>query len=145
MVTPGRWHPAMVSGVFALLVLSIGSVAPTAAQEQVVLTSGKLEYQQYCATCHGADGKGNGPMAELWKQPPADLTQLSKKNKGQFPFWRVYRTIDGREEVTAHGPRAMPIWGAHFLMQEGGMPLDEHLVLGRILALVYYLESIQEQ
>jgi hypothetical protein len=84
-------------------------------------------------------------MSELWKKPPADLTQLSKKNNGQFPFWRVYRTIDGREEVVAHGPRAMPIWGARFLMQEGGAPLDEHVVLGRILALVYYVESLQER
>jgi hypothetical protein len=84
-------------------------------------------------------------MSDLWKKPPADLTQLSKKNNGQFPFWRVYRTIDGREEVVAHGPRAMPVWGARFLMQEGGAPLDEHAVLGRILALVYYVESLQER
>jgi len=28
-------------------------------------------------------------------------------------------------------------------MQEGGAPLDEHTVLGRILALVYYVESLQ--
>jgi mono/diheme cytochrome c family protein len=115
------------------------------AQEQVVLTSGKLEYQHYCASCHGSDGKGGGPMSDLWKNPPANLTQLSKKNNGQFPFWRVYRTIDGREEVVSHGPRAMPIWGARFLAQEGGAPLDEHTVMGRILALVYYVESLQER
>jgi hypothetical protein len=84
-------------------------------------------------------------MADLLKKPPANLTVLSKKNNGQFPFWRVYRTIDGREEIMAHGTRAMPIWGSHFLMQEGGAPLDEHTVLGRILALVYYVESIQEK
>jgi hypothetical protein len=82
-------------------------------------------------------------MSELWKKPPADLTLLSRKHNGQFPFWRVYHTIDGREEVIEHGSRAMPIWGAHFLMQEGGAPLDEHTVLGRILALVYYVESLQ--
>lgn len=112
--------------------------------QEVVLTSGQLEYQQYCASCHGRDGKGKGPMADLLRTAPADLTQLSKKNGGQFPFWRVYRTIDGREEVMAHGTRGMPVWGAHFLTQEGGQPLDEHRVLGRILALVYYLESIQK-
>ena len=135
----------IVSGTLAVLTLGLGSTRPVSAQEQVVLTSGKLEYQDYCATCHGPAGKGNGPMSELWKKPPADLTQLSKKNNGQFPFWRVYRTIDGREEVVAHGPRAMPVWGGRFLMQEGGAPLDEHVVLGRILALVYYVESLQER
>jgi len=137
------WHRVVVGCMSALLVAALGDPGRVSAQEQVVLTSGKLEYQQYCASCHGTEGKGNGPMSSLWKKPPADLTLLSQKHNGQFPFWRVYRTIDGREEVMSHGPRAMPIWGAHFLMQEGGAPLDEHTVLGRILALVYYVESLQ--
>ena len=145
MVESHRWKHMIVSGTIALLTVYLGNPYRVAAQEQVVLTSGKLEYQDYCAACHGPAGKGNGPMSELWKKPPADLTQLSKKNNGQYPFWRVYRTIDGREEVVAHGPRAMPVWGARFLMQEGGAPLDEHAVLGRILALVYYVESLQER
>lgn len=136
------WHKVIVSCTFATLILAPGPVTRVAAQE-VVLTSGQLEYQQSCATCHGTNGKGGGPMSDLWKKPPADLTQLRKKNNGQFPFWRVYRTIDGREEVASHGPRAMPVWGARFLAQEGGAPLDEHIVLGRILALVYYVESLQ--
>jgi mono/diheme cytochrome c family protein len=113
------------------------------AQEQIVLTNGKREYQQYCANCHGGEGKGDGPMAALLKKTPADLTQLQGKHNGQFPFWRVYRTIDGREEVMAHGTRTMPVWGSHFLSEEGGSSLDEERVLGRILALVYYLESLQ--
>ena len=145
MAESHRWKHMIVSGTIALLTVYLGNPYRVAAQEQVVLTSGKLEYQDYCAACHGPAGKGNGPMSELWKKPPADLTQLSKKNNGQYPFWRVYRTIDGREEVVAHGPRAMPVWGARFLMQEGGAPLDEHAVLGRILALVYYVESLQER
>lgn len=145
MAESHRWKHMIVSGTIALLTVYWGNPHRVAAQEQVVLTSGKLEYQDYCATCHGPAGKGNGPMSELWKKSPADLTQLSKKNNGQFPFWRVYRTIDGREEVVAHGPRAMPVWGARFLIQEGGAPLDEHTVLGRILALVYYVESLQER
>ena len=135
----------IVSGTLAVLTLGLGSARPVSAQEQVVLTSGKLEYQQSCAACHGPAGKGNGPMADLWKKPPADLTQLRKKNNDQYPLWRVYRTIDGREEVASHGPRTMPVWGQHFLAQEGGGPLDEHTVLGRILALVYYVESLQER
>jgi hypothetical protein len=84
-------------------------------------------------------------MADLLKKPPPDLTQLSKRNGGQFPFWRVYRTIDGREEVMAHGPRTMPVWGADFMSQAGGGTLDENRVLGRILSLVYYLESLQDK
>ena len=82
--------------------------------QEVVLTSGQLEYQHYCASCHGHDGKGKGAMANLLRTVPADFTQLNKKNDGQFPFWRVYGTIDGREEVMAHGTRTMPVWGALF-------------------------------
>ena len=110
-----------------------------------MITNGYHEYHQYCTVCHGKEGKGTGPMAEMLKQQPSDLTRLTKKNGGQYPFWRVYRTIDGRDEVMAHGPRPMPLWGAHFLIEEGGQPLDNNLVLGRILSLVYYLESIQEK
>jgi mono/diheme cytochrome c family protein len=129
----------------AVLMLTMFLLKPNRGlAQEVVLTSGKLEYQQYCAICHGMEGKGDGSMAELLKKKPADLTRLPKE-RGQFPFWRVYRTIDGREEVMAHGTRTMPIWGSHFLAEEGGGPLDEQRVIGRILALVYYLESIQEK
>ena len=90
----------------------------------------------------GAMAKGRA-RADLLRAVPADLTQLKKKNDGQFPFWRLYGTIDGREEVMAHGTRTMPVWDAHFLTEAGGQPLDENRVIGRIFALVYYLESIQ--
>jgi mono/diheme cytochrome c family protein len=115
------------------------------AQEEVVLTKGKQEYQTYCASCHGEGGKGDGPMTSILTIAPADLTQLRKKNDGEFPFWRVYKVIDGRDMVRGHGARNMPVWGAHFLMEEGGSYLDEDRVIGRILGLVYYLQSIQEK
>jgi hypothetical protein len=80
-------------------------------------------------------------MAHLLLIKPANLTQLSKRNGGKFPFWRVYRVIDGREEVRAHGPRSMPIWGSWLQRTEG----SDLIVTGRILELVYYLKSIQQK
>ncbi len=130
-----------IISVWTVALLLFGHPRVVTAQE-VVLTSGQLEYHNYCASCHGRDGKGKGPMADLLRTVPADLTQLKKKND-QFPFWRIYAIIDGREAVMAHGSRTMPVWGAHFLTEAGGQPLDEQRVIGRILALVYYLESIQ--
>lgn len=112
------------------------------AQEEEVVTGGKFEFQNHCAICHGLDGKGNGPMANLLEVKSADLTQLSKKNGGQFPFWRVFRVIDGREEIRGHGTREMPIWGIRFRI-EGAKSEDQ--VRGRILLLVHYLQSIQEE
>jgi mono/diheme cytochrome c family protein len=46
---------------------------------------GKWEFQSSCASCHGADGKGNGPVSEQLKVPPPDLTLLAKKNNGGLP------------------------------------------------------------
>jgi mono/diheme cytochrome c family protein len=115
------------------------------AQEPIVLTHGKQEYLTHCASCHGLQGKGNGPISMILTAAPADLTQLRKKNKGEFPFWRVYKIIDGRDIVRGHGARNMPVWGARFLTEEGGGYLDEDRVIGRILGLVYYLQSIQEK
>ena len=138
-----RWLlTAFVS--FLSLALFWSLPATSFAVEEVILTNGKLEYQHYCASCHGEKAKGDGPMAEFLVIKPVDLTQIRKRHKGRFPFWRLYRTIDGREEVRAHGMRAMPIWGSRFLTEEGGHPLNENIVIGRILGLVYYLESIQE-
>jgi hypothetical protein len=76
---------------------------------------------------------------------PADLTQVRKRHTGQFPFWWVYRVIDGREEIRGHGTREMPIWGDVFIHQEDGTLADETRAIGRILAIVHYIESIQEQ
>jgi mono/diheme cytochrome c family protein len=117
------------------------------AQEDEIIAGGRLKYEKYCASCHGMDAKGNGEMARWLTIKPTDLTQLSKHHKGEFPFWSVYRMIDGRETVRGHGSREMPIWGFVFQVEEGadGTRLQEDLVRGRIWQLVYYLASIQEK
>jgi mono/diheme cytochrome c family protein len=118
-------------------------IAPANAQQQDVTIAGKLEYQKSCAVCHGRDGKGNGAMAKMLKVKPANLTQLSAKNNGFYPFWDVYRIIDGRKEIGAHGSGEMPIWGTVF-KREGGTDRGAALAAyARILEIVYYLESIQ--
>jgi hypothetical protein len=68
---------------------------------------------------------------------------ISKKNNGTFPFWRIYGVIDGREEIKGHGSRNMPIWGAEFRSQAASSVTAQSQVRGRILELVYYLQSIQ--
>jgi mono/diheme cytochrome c family protein len=129
----------------AILIASLTSTTPTQAQETEVIAGGELEYQNHCAVCHGVDGKGHGIMAKFLSIPPADLTQLAKKNAGRFPFWQVYRVIDGREEVRGHGTREMPIWGARFQAEAGGSdPGSRSQAAGRILGLVFYLQHIQD-
>jgi hypothetical protein len=118
-------------------------IAP--AQEQEVIAAGEIEYQHHCASCHGVDGKGSGPMAKFLTIEPSDLTQLTKRNL-KFPFWQVYRTIDGRQGVRGHGTREMPVWGSRFQAQaSGGDRTARSEVAGRILSLVFYLEHIQAE
>jgi mono/diheme cytochrome c family protein len=134
--------------MFVLLIVGLlgATRAPVDAQTsaaQEVASAGKPAFEQYCATCHGRDGKGMGASSNLLTIKPADLTMISQKNNGTFPFWRVYGIIDGREDVKGHGSREMPIWGAEFRGQAGSGAAVLSQVRGRILELVYYLESIQ--
>lgn len=134
----------LMGGLFFLVVWTLPAASLAQEEGEGLLSGGHQEYLGYCASCHGTDAKGTGPMGNFLTIPPPDLTQLRKNNDAQFPFWRVFRAIDGREEVRAHGVRAMPVWGAHFLLEEDGNPMNENIVIGRILSLVYYLRSIQE-
>ena len=140
--SPLRWWIKKSGLLGAMVIFFSGStVGPALAQKDEVKARGEQLYQRYCATCHGKQGKGDGIMAEqLQRTRPADLTQTQNKHGGQFPFWQLYRIIDGREAITGHGPRDMPIWGDWFRTIE-----DQHedAVRGRIWQLIYYLESIQ--
>lgn len=125
---------------------------PAPAQESPAAASERLEgsavrgrntFRIYCASCHGATAKGNGPVGAYLKIPPADLTRLAAENQGTFPTDRAYSIIDGRDAgVPSHGPRDMPVWGLSFQTPEKDTD-QESEVRGRILDLVAFLRSIQ--
>ena len=100
---------------------------------------GNLLFRTHCATCHGADGRGNGPMADQLVRRPADLTQYAARNGGVFPSERLRRIIDGRD-VPSHGGGEMPVWGDVFKRDAGS---TEESVKARIDAIVRYLAGIQ--
>jgi mono/diheme cytochrome c family protein len=98
-------------------------------------------YKTYCATCHGVDGKGGGPMAQALTAHVPNLTHISRRNHGKFPLEQIERYISGEESVTAaHGSREMPIWGPVFSQIE----FDLDLGRVRIHNLAKYLETIQQ-
>jgi mono/diheme cytochrome c family protein len=107
---------------------------------------GQQAFNQYCASCHGTDAKGNGPVAATLKKEPADLTQISKKSGGKFDAGDVARMIDGQRDVAGHGPREMPVWGVEFAKEAGAIPvrLKARYAEASILQLVRYIESLQE-
>lgn len=118
---------------------------PASAQD---LDHGQEIFQQYCATCHGLDGKGSGPLTELMLEKPEDLTLLSANNEvepGTFPMLRIIHVIDGRTGVRAHGG-PMPTYGDIFMSEavDRGRTGSVLETRGRILSLAMYLESIQQ-
>jgi mono/diheme cytochrome c family protein len=104
--------------------------------------SGKEMYESYCASCHGKDGKGNGPAAQALKTPPTDLTTLNQRSNGQFPAMRVQGVISGQVELPAHGAKDMPVWGPVFLHMSQGRPSEVKL---RIDNLTDYVKSLQQK
>jgi mono/diheme cytochrome c family protein len=137
---------SLTARIFALATFLLCVAPPlTDAQEMEVIAGGELEYQNYCAICHGVDGRGQGLMRKFLTIPPSNLTQIAQRNGNAFPFWRVYRMIEGREEVRGHGTRDMPVWGDRFRAQAGGSDSGSRAqAAGRLLGLVFYLQHIQE-
>src|SRR5215469_15659545 len=78
-------------------------------------SSGKGMYTAYCASCHGANGKGDGPAAPALKVPPTNLTLIAAKNGGTFPDAHIAQVIRGDSATAAHGNKDMPVWGPVFL------------------------------
>jgi mono/diheme cytochrome c family protein len=105
--------------------------------------TGERLYQVSCSGCHGANARGNGPVAPLLEVPVPDLTQLALRRGGSFPVDEVYRIIDGQADLTAHGPRHMPVWGYEFFGQEPDDELAHREATEKIERLVRYLQSLQ--
>ena len=94
----------------------------------------------YCAVCHGRNGKGGGPAADALKVAPANLTLLSQKNNGKFPANHVTSILRGEASLSAHGSQEMPVWGPIFWKMSHGNAGE---VQQRIANLSKYIESLQ--
>jgi mono/diheme cytochrome c family protein len=129
---------------FAIL---LGSIALLPAQQKEIkkvpleptsMTSGRDMFKAYCATCHGAGGKGDGPAASALKKLPADLTLLARKHDGKFPDGYVATTLKAVDEPS-HGSKEMPVWGP-LLSSVSRNNAETQL---RVANLVQYISSIQ--
>jgi mono/diheme cytochrome c family protein len=92
-----------------------GAVGPDLGEASL----GEVVYTRYCAACHGRSLKGDGPVASGLIKRPTDLTRLSAKNGGAFPFDKVAAAIDGRHTTRVHGTPDMPVWGEVFALTAG--------------------------
>lgn len=96
-------------------------------------------YREYCAVCHGTDGKGNGPAASALKTVPTDLTLVARQHSGKFPTLEMQYFIKGDRGVAAHGTVDMPVWGDVFKSISPNRTLADM----RVNNLVTYLQEIQ--
>ena len=105
------------------------------------IADGSYLFRTYCAACHGASARGDGPLAASLRRKPPNLTEISRRHNNVYPGDLVFQIIDGRQKVPGHGGPDMPVWGDAFQRSlEGG---SDQAVRARIEALVTFLESIQ--
>ncbi len=139
---------ARMSAAAVALLLGLAGLAP--AQQTKIKkvpaqytspTSGEEMYMAYCASCHGKNGKGNGPAAPALKQAPSDLTCLaSTASDKKFPELHVQQSIRGDATYPAHGSKEMPVWGPIF---SGLSSSDGAATRQRVFVLTRYIESLQ--
>lgn len=132
--------PLALMAAWSLSLIALAACAPDGR------VAGRAMFDQYCVSCHGADGTGNGPAAEGLAQRPADLTGISERNGGTFPMVRVMSVIDGYTRRNDHS-RVMPELGV--ALQEGPVVMVETAdgvrtpTPANLVALAEYLRGIQ--
>ena len=133
-VTMGASLPlVLIAMTFVGTVVAAGQAPPATAE------SGSDLFYNNCASCHGTDGKGNGPLGQVLTVRPSNLTIIAKNTGGKFPAAKIYELIDGRNPaVRGHGGPDMPVWGEVFAARGSTAS-----VKNRINALVKYIETLQ--
>jgi mono/diheme cytochrome c family protein len=127
---------------FMTLVLLFASSVPAWSADYVSM-SGKDLYERFCASCHGSEGRGDGPVAGYFTVEVPDLTLLARRARGAYPRERVARIIDGRHIIAAHGSRTMPIWGEDLSRSNRGDPNAEQATRVLIERLTDYVAGLQ--
>jgi mono/diheme cytochrome c family protein len=135
-----RYLPAML-----LIAATLSAATPIVAAESVAaddVAAGKALYRRLCASCHGVDGRGDGPVAPALGERPTDLTTIAREHDGTFSALAVATAIDGTTMPRAHGVSDMPVWGE---VLAGPDADDAGVAKARdaILLLTDYLRSIQ--
>jgi mono/diheme cytochrome c family protein len=126
----------------ALLLALAPVTRAEAPKADAAVEIGRDSYQRYCASCHGVNADGNGPLASLIRTAPSDLRRLVQRYGSPLDVDAIAKYVDGRSEVPVHGRRGMPVWGERFEPEpaEGGPGPRVH---PQVRAIVAYLATIQ--
>ena len=138
----------MRSDVRSLLLIAAAGLAVASAAlafDAVTLEdySGEELFDRFCASCHGAEARGDGPVSRSLNVAVPDLTTIAVRY-GEFPAGRIRDVIDGRGiDTQAHGTRTMPVWGYEFWVEEGADVNAQKAVREAITRLVEHVRSLQ--
>lgn len=127
----------------SLALLGITAFVLSSATGQDFDTDGESLFSQYCASCHGPIGEGDGPVADAMVITVPNLRTLRARSDGSFPRDAVMRYIDGRDLPAAHGDRMMPVWGDTFADIPQGSEADVDVATQRIQAITEFIERLQ--
>lgn len=134
----------IVACVSAPLLLAVAGCLGASEPEPSPAEAGAAWFGAYCTSCHGAEARGDGPVAASLDPRPADLTRLAARNGGRFDAERVAAYIDGRNPVAPHGPSAMPVWGRPMDdRNERILSTETLLSTSAIHQIVEYLRTLQ--
>jgi Cytochrome C oxidase, cbb3-type, subunit III len=128
-------------GVLAVVWMTASSFLAAAPGGQQSAYSGTSDFQTYCTSCHGTEGKGDGLIAKSLPKHPPDLTKISARHDGAFPREQIFKTIEGRSG--AHTNVDMPVWADVFAKSQSSLGNDA--AVARIEALVAYLVTLQDK
>jgi mono/diheme cytochrome c family protein len=142
-ISLGESMKLKVFGLMFALIAAL-SVSQSALSSDKDVSDGHRYFVRYCASCHGTDGLGDGPVAKSLVTPPANLRKLGDKYGMPLPAHRIAEIIDGRDTARAHGSHEMPVWGEKLYElgqgERGEYGIGE--VIGKIIA---YLNTIQDR
>ena len=83
----------------------VGKTIPS----NVDISAGANSFKTDCVTCHGDDGRGDGPASRALDPRPANLVDLNKISADDFLFWKISTGVTGT---------AMPAWKGIFTDQQ---------------------------
>jgi hypothetical protein len=135
--------------VLALAATCLATICYSQSVNHVVINltptspvNGHQMYSSYCASCHGLDGRGNGPVAYRLPVRPVDLTTLTVTNRGKFPSAHVAAAIDEGTDASAQKSNLMPAWGLIF---DRMGHLNQFEKMQRESNLTSYIASLQKK
>ncbi|MFN3972228.1 MAG: c-type cytochrome [Gemmobacter sp.] len=107
--------------------------------------TGAEDFATFCAACHGAGARGDGPAAQGLSRRPPDLTRIAARGGGAFPATRVMAKIYGYTGGRG-GAEVMPAFGplldGELVPYDGGDGIATPTPV-RLVQIAEYLRGLQ--